>query len=316
MRIVIVGGAGFIGTGLAAGLRRRGTDVVVLDSQRRIDRVLDLLSGVECSLFDFAGGDDASPFLRPGDALVHLACPTNPATSMRSFAHDAESNILPSIRLFDAAAAAGVRRVVFSSSGGTVYGLPRSLPVREHEMSPPLSAYGASKVAVEHYLALYREFLPVSLRIGNPYGAYQLRGTTIGVIARYMRAALDGEPVEIWGDGSVVRDYLDIDDVVSAFESALFTEDLAAGAYNIGSGIGTSVMQIIAILSSLASQPLDVRRLEARAYDVPSISLDPSRFMRATGWAAKTGLEEGIGKMWRSALTAADRKAPSVLGKA
>jgi UDP-glucose 4-epimerase len=310
----MVGGAGFIGTALAAGLRCRGTDVVVLDSQRRVDRVRDLLAGVECCPFEFADGDDARPFLRPGDALVHLACATNPATSMRSFVHDAESNILPSIRLFDAAAAAGVQRVVFGSSGGTVYGSPRRLPVQEDEMSPPLSAYGASKVAIEHYLSLYRQFLPVSLRIGNPYGEYQLRGTAIGVIARYMRAALDGDAVEVWGDGSVVRDYIDIDDVVSAFESALVTEDLVAGAYNVGSGVGTSVTQIIAILSSLSAQPLRVRRLEARAYDVPSITLDPARFMRATGWVAKMGLAEGIGKMWRSALGAAERATPGAAG--
>lgn len=312
MRVVIVGGAGFIGTALTIRLRCHGTDVVVLDSQRRIDRVRDLLAGVECRPFEFAAGDDARPFLRQGDTLVHLACPTNPTTSMLSFAHDAESNILPSIRLFDAAAAAGVRRVVFGSSGGTVYGSPRSLPVQEHEMSPPLSAYGASKVAIEHYLSLYRQFLPVSLRIANPYGDYQLRGTTVGVIARYMRAALDGTALEVWGDGSVVRDYIDIDDVASAFESALVTEDLAAGAYNIGSGIGTSVAQIITALSALSTRPLEVSYLEARAYDVPSITLDPARFMCATGWAPRTGLVEGIGKMWRSALGSANGESPEV----
>ena len=306
MRVVIAGGAGFIGTALAAGLRCRGADVVVLDSPRRLDRVRDLLAGIECHPFEFAAGDDAHPFLQSGDSLIHLACPTNPATSMRSFARDAESNILPSIRLFDAAADAGVRRVIFGSSGGTVYGSPRRLPVQEHEMSTPLSAYGISKIAIEQYLSLYRQFLPVSLRIGNPYGEYQLRGTAIGVIARYMRAALDGDAIEVWGDGSVVRDYIDIDDVVSAFEFALVTRDLPAGAYNIGSGVGTSVAQIIAIIASLSDRPLEVRRLEARSYDVPSITLDPARFMRATGWAPKTGLVDGIGRMWRSALGAAD----------
>jgi UDP-glucose 4-epimerase len=311
MRVVIVGGAGFIGTAVALGLRRDGCDVAVLDSPRRIDRVRDLLSGIECHPFDFSSGD-ARPFLRSGDVLVHLACPTNPASSMRSFGHDAESNILPSIRLFDAAADAGVRRVVFASSGGTVYGAPRRLPVREDEMSAPLSAYGVSKVAVEQYLSLYRGFLPISLRIGNPYGEYQLRGTTIGVMARYLRAALDGDAIEVWGDGSVVRDYIDIDDVVSAFRLALAVEDLPAGAYNIGTGTGTSVAEIIDIISDLSHRRLEIRRLEARGYDVPSIILDPGRFAQATGWSPKTGVVEGLGRMWRSAQGATGGAPPGV----
>ena len=229
---------------------------------------------------------------------------------MRSFWYDAQSNILPSIRLFDAAANAGVRRVVFASSGGTVYGSPRRLPVREDEMSKPLSAYGISKVAIEQYLSLYREFLPVSLRIGNPYGMYQLRGTTIGVMARYLRAALDGDVIEVWGDGSVVRDYIDIDDVVSAFRLALTVEDLPAGAYNIGTGIGTSVGEIIDIISGLAHRKLEIRRLESRGYDVPSITLDPARFMLATGWSPTIGMVEGLGRMWRSAQASDDRIHP------
>ena len=306
MRVMIVGGAGFIGTAVAAGLRSDGNDVVVLDSRRRIDRVRDLLSGVECHPFEFSGGD-ARPFLRSGDALVHLACSTNPASSMHSFWHDAESNILPSIRMFDAAADADVRRVVFASSGGTVYGSPRRLPVREDEMSVPLSAYGISKVAIEQYLSLYRGFLPVSLRLGNPYGEYQLRGTTIGVMARYLRAALDGDVIEVWGDGSVVRDYIDIDDVVSAFKLALAVEGLPAGAYNIGTGTGTSVAEIIDIISNLSHRRLEIRRLEGRGYDVPSITLDPGRFMRATGWSPRTGVIEGLGRMWRSAQKATGR---------
>lgn len=306
MRVVIVGGAGFIGTAVAAGLRSDGSDVAVLDSPRRIDRVRDVLSGIECHPFEISG-DDARPFLRAGDALIHLACSTNPASSMRSFGHDAESNILPSIRLFDAAADAGVKRVVFASSGGTVYGAPQRLPVREEEMSAPLSAYGISKVAIEQYLSLYREFLPISLRIGNPYGEYQLRGTTIGVMARYLRAALDGDVIEVWGDGSVVRDYIDIDDVASAFKLALAVKDLPAGAYNIGTGTGTSVAEIIDIISNLSHRRLEIRRLEGRGYDVPSITLDPGRFMRATGWSPRTGVAEGLGRMWRSTQGSTDR---------
>lgn len=305
MRVVIVGGAGFIGTALARGVHRDGHDVLVLDSPRRMARVGDLLTEIECRPFDFLQ-DDARALLREGDALVHLACSTDPASSMGSFARDAEWNILPSIRLFDAAAAAGVARVVFASSGGTVYGAPGHLPVREDAPSRPLSAYGVSKVAIEHYLSLYRRFLPVSLRIGNPYGTYQLRGTTIGVVARCIRATRDGEAFQLWGDGSVVRDYLAIDDVVAAFIAVLFAESVPAGAYNVGSGQGTSVSELVEIVSDIAGRSPEIHRLDARAYDVPAITLDATRLSCATGWSARTTLSAGIEQMWRAAV------APSV----
>lgn len=300
MRVVIVGGAGFLGTALAERLARRGDDVLVADTYRRIERASDRLQNVDVRVFDYLSGDEAGPFLLGADALVHLACATTPTSSMRSILDDAQSNILPSIRLFEAADSASVRRVVFSSSGGTVYGAPSRSPVRESDIGTPLSAYGASKIAIENYLSLYGRLSPVSLRVANPYGPYQLMGTAVGVIARYVSAAAERRPIEVWGDGSVVRDYIAIDDVADAFELALSPE-LESGAYNIGTGVGTSINEVIDLIQGFSGYRLVVQRSPARSYDVPEIVLDCEKFSARTGWLPRIALREGVSRLVESA---------------
>ena len=300
MRVVIVGGAGFIGRALAASLSTRGVHAEVWDTAGRLSGARDALSGSTTRTFDFTGDRVPDAGMEGVDALVHLGCTTNPAHSMGTMAYDAASNIAPSLRLFDAAAAAGVARVVFASSGGTVYGAPERLPVVETDSTEPLSAYGVSKLAIERYLALY-PLCGISLRIANPYGAYQLRGTTVGVIARYIAAVRDGRPLEVWGDGSVVRDYIAIDDVITAFERALVVPALSRGPYNIATGIGCSINDIIAAVAQVSGRAPDVRYLAGRTYDVPAIVLDCARFRSATEWAPRTSLLDGISALWRAA---------------
>lgn len=301
MRVVIVGGAGFIGTALARSLRARSVVPVVLDAGHRLARARKALDGIESRKFDFERQKSAAALLTGADALVHLACTSDPSRSMKDIAGDVESNVIPSVRLFDAASASGVRRVVFASSGGTVYGTPGKLPVSEAEPPHPLSAYGVSKLAVENYLALYPSLQGISLRIANPYGAYQLAGVPIGVIARYAMAAASGQSLEVWGDGSVVRDFIAIEDVVSAFHQALTNNSLPAGAYNIGSGVGHSINEVIGAIGRSANRELDVEYLDARGYDVPRIVLDTTSFTAHTGWQAGVPFEAGIAALYAKA---------------
>jgi UDP-glucose 4-epimerase len=298
MRVVIVGGAGFIGTALARSLTGHGMQALVLDTEARLAKSRAALAGIAIAPFDFTVDRNAQALLTGCDALVHLACTTNPAHSMEGIAWDAESNIAPSLRLFDAAVAAGIRRVVFASSGGTVYGAPRKLPVCETDPTRPLSAYGVSKLAIENYLALYTALEGISLRVANPYGAYQLGGTTVGVIARYVTAVRNDRPIEVWGDGSVVRDYVAIADVVEAFKIALSTQVLEPGSYNIGSGIGTSIRDIIEKVFQVSMQAVPVEYMQGRPYDVPAIILDCGQFTTHTSWAPTTSLHDGIHAMW------------------
>jgi UDP-glucose 4-epimerase len=301
MRVLIVGGAGFLGSGLARSLRARGWQPHVYDTVERLATAGALLDGVPTTPFDFARDAIAPALFAGGEALVHLACTTHPAMSMDAMAFDAESNIAPSVRLFDAAQAAGVRRVVFSSSGGTVYGAPQRLPVAESDPTRPLSAYGVSKVAIESYLALYPSLRGVSLRVANPYGPYQLAGTAVGVIARYVATVARREPIEVWGDGSVVRDYVAVADVVEAFVRALSTPDLAPGPYNVGSGRGASVSQIVDAVFAAAGYTVPVVRKPGRPYDVPEIVLDSRAFQAATGWSPTIGLDAGIAELMQRA---------------
>jgi UDP-glucose 4-epimerase len=306
MRVLIVGAAGFIGEAVADALLGAGIEVRLADTPRRLERHAAALVGRDACAFDFASEVASKELLQDVDALIHLGCTTNPARSMEDMAFDAESNIGPSIRLFQAAARAGIGRVVFASSGGTVYGVAADARVTEASPTTPISAYGVSKLAIERYLAICPGIRGVSLRIANPYGAGQLRGSPVGVIARYLLAVRRGQPLEVWGNGSVVRDYIAIADVAQAFVSGIVARDLEPGAYNIGSGEGVTVNQIIERIFDVSGRRVRVERLEARSYDVPAIVLDSSLFRRHTGWHARTPLATGLSDLWAQVRAGGD----------
>lgn len=304
MRVLIVGAAGFIGCAVVRVLETAGINVRLADTHARLLRCDDLLGGRDVVVFDFSNQRAPSELFDGVDVMIHLGCTTNPAHSMEAMAFDAGTNIGPSIHLFEAASQAGVRRVVFSSSGGTVYGAPAELPVRENAPTDPLSAYGVSKLAIEKYLAICPGLHGISLRVANPYGDFQLRGAAVGVIARYLLAVSRGESLEVWGDGSVVRDYVAIDDVARAFATSVSKCDVAPGAYNIGSGIGTSIADIIDMVFRASGRTVQVTYMPARGYDVPAIVLDSSRFSDQTGWEARTALADGIAALWQQVIRA------------
>lgn len=295
MRALIAGGGGFLGRAIIERLRASGVPVVVLDLPGRLGS----LPGCDTAAFDFSTQPgEIARHARPGDRLVHLGCTSHPAASMDDPAADAESNLVASIRLFHAAAAAGVDRVVFASSGGTVYGRIDALPVDEEHPTRPLSAYGACKLAIENYLQLVPGLAGISLRVANPYGAGQLQGAPVGAIARFAGRAASGTPIDVWGDGRVVRDYIAVADVAHAFELAITHPELAPGAYNVGTGRGMDLNGILALLGEIAGHPLAVRHGSSRSYDVPAIVLDSTRFHEATGWSPAVALEQGIRDLW------------------
>lgn len=299
MRVLITGGGGFLGRALIGQLVEAGIAVVVLDLPGRLGG----LEGCATVPFDFSREPlELSRHARPGDRLLHLGCTSHPAASMADPVGDARTNIVASIQLFQAASSSGVERVVFASSGGTVYGRIDALPVSEAHPTRPLSAYGVSKLAIEHYLALFGEMRGISLRVANPYGTGQLQGTPVGAIAHFVQSALRREPIGIWGDGTIVRDYIAVEDVAAAFRKALTLPEIAPGPYNIGSGTGVSLNEVVDLLSGIAGRPLAVNYGAARNYDVPAIVLDSSSFAQATGWSATVGLEAGVRRLWETAL--------------
>jgi UDP-glucose 4-epimerase len=223
---------------------------------------------------------------------------TNPRSSNEDRVYDAETNIIGSVRLLDECLAANVRRVVVASSGGTIYGVNSAERIPEEAPTNPICAYGISKLAIEKYLFLYHHQLGLdysALRLANPYGGDQSSPSTIGVgaIAAFFDRIVQGRPIDVWGDGQVVRDYVYVADVVSAFVAAAFGPSPNA-AINIGTGEGTSLTELIEEIGSIVGSPPIVRYAAARSMDVPRNVLDVKRAGELLDWRPSIQLNAGL----------------------
>jgi UDP-glucose 4-epimerase len=227
-----------------------------------------------------------------------LSWSTIPADSNLAPSEDARINIVGSLRLLESVERGTSPRFIFASSGGTVYGRLVEAPAPEEHPLSPLSAYGVSKRSVEAYLDLFASFgaiRPVSLRIGNLFGPGQETARLFGAVAHFSKRALAGVPIHMFGDGAVVRDYVYIDDAVEALLRAGHTEESSA-AFNIGSGKGRSLNDIVAVLQKHLARPIMVERGPGRPFDVPVSVLDSAKARRELGWSARVSFEEGVAR--------------------
>ncbi len=229
--------------------------------------------------------------------LFHFISSSIPATSNNAPAETLMEEVYDTIKLLDLCKASGVRKVVFASSGGTVYGVPSQIPTPESAPTDPISAYGINKLMVEKFLALYRHLHGldyVVLRLANPYGPGQSPFKKLGVIATMVHSALTHAGIEIWGTGEVTRDFVHIDDVVDAlFRAAEY--DGPHKTFNVGSGTGRSLNELLAdVQGVLGIDDLPVVRKAGRKADVPVSILDTALIERELGWKAKVGIREGI----------------------
>jgi len=292
---LVLGGAGFIGSHLAEALAREGHRVRVFDRPHG-DRLPLFARGFELFTGDFLNPQALAPALEGVETVFHLVSTTLPKNSNDNPAYDVESNVLGTLRLLELCRASGVRKLVYVSSGGTVYGPPRSVPVREDHPTEPISSYGVHKLTVEKYLHLEHHLHGLDycvLRPPNLYGPRQRLDTAQGAVAVFLDRALRGEPIEIWGDGSVVRDYVYIVDAIDALlKAARFNG--APRVFNLGSGRGTSLKELVAAIEALLGRPVKVNYSAARALDVPVNVLDATAAARHLGWRASTPLAEGL----------------------
>jgi UDP-glucose 4-epimerase len=255
---------------------------------------------------DVAGWSD---LLKTVTTVYHFAWSSLPKTSNEDPIGDAKDNILGTLGLLEAARKNGHVRIVFASSGGTVYGVLQSIPANELHSTRPRCAYGVTKLAVEKYLALYHDLWGldcIALRISNPYGPRQVVGRNFGAVSTFAACVVRGDPITIFGDGSVIRDYLYIDDLVEALIAA---GDYHGGpvALNVGSGIGKSLNDIVDILQKKSNRTLAVRYVVARDLDVPISVLDVSLAESLLKWKPCTPFEKGVAAtlVARSSLNAA-----------
>jgi UDP-glucose 4-epimerase len=298
---VVLGGAGFLGSHLTEALLAAGRPVRVFDRKNADLRKLEHLG----SGWTFLGGDfvneaDQRDALRGAGTVFHLVSTTLPATSAMNPVYDVETNLVATLRLLDLAVETGVRRVVFVSSGGTVYGLPRAVPIPEDHPTDPLVAYGVVKLAIEKYLRLYHRHrgLPHRiLRLSNPYGPRQDPEGMQGAASVFLGRVHAGLPIEIWGDGSVVRDYLYVEDAVAGILAAEGTEG-TEGTYNIASGRGVSLNELLTAIAQATGRNVEVRYLPSRPFDVPVNVLSIEKARRELGWEPRVGLAEGLRRTW------------------
>jgi UDP-glucose 4-epimerase len=295
VRVLVTGGAGFIGSHVVDGLRAAGHEVAVLDNLSTGDRA-NLAEGVPLFEVDIRDPEVERVFrdFRP-EVVDHHAAQANVPASVADPVYDASVNVLGGLNLLRAAAATGVRKVVYVSSGGAMYGEPDSIPVPEEAPVRPLSPYGASKQALEAWLGVFQRTFGLDfsvLRYGNIYGPRQgirEEGAVVAVFATRMAA---GQPVTIDGSGQQTRDFVYVGDCVTANLAAL--ERGSGGAYNIGTGQETSVRQIFEGMARVAGYTGEPQLGPPRTGDVMRIALDPSRAARDLGWQAEMALEDGL----------------------
>ncbi|OYY97852.1 MAG: hypothetical protein B7Y42_07830 [Polaromonas sp. 28-63-22] len=292
-RCAVLGAGGFIGTNLCRALVGR------VDSLRAFGRrqsFPEALRGCDWMPGDFADPTCMAAAVAGCDVVFHLVNATTPASANVDKVADLNANVASTLHLLDACRETGVKRVVFVSSGGTIYGIPEQVPTPETSPTNPITAYGISKLAIEKYLGLYEYLYGLEyrvLRVANPFGPYQTALKNQGVIAAFVRRALAGKPIEIWGDGSVTRDYVYIDDVVEALMLAA-THDGSGRIFNIGSGEGRSLNDIVASISKLLEVEIPVDHRPSRPVDVPVSILDTTFASRDLDWRPRTVFEEGL----------------------
>jgi len=297
LRCVVLGGGGFVGTNLCRALVGHVAELRVFS--RRLSHE-DALVGVPWLRGDFTEPEKVREAIRGCDVVFHLLTATTPASSNQDMAADLQANVGGTLRMLDACREEGVRRVIYVSSGGTIYGIPQQVPTPETAPTSPITAYGVTKLAVEKYLHLYEYLYGLeyrTLRVANPYGPYQTAAKNQGVIAAFMRHAIDGSPIDVWGDGSVVRDYVYIDDVTTALCSAV-THEGPARTFNIGCGKGRSLRDVVATIEEVSGIKIAARYGEARAIDVPRSVLDTSLAHEELHWHPRVEFADGMRRTW------------------
>lgn len=302
MNVLVLGGAGFIGSHIIDALVSKGHGVKIFDLPN-IGRhnLLQCMDSIGFFEGDFSNVHELAHAMTGVDVIIHLICTTVPGSSNENPVYDVDTNVIGTLNLLNQALEKGVKKIIFASSGGTVYGIPNQLPIPETHPTDPICSYGITKLIIEKYLALYQHLYGLDytvLRLGNPYGERQQIGGIQGAIAVFMGNILFNRPLTIWGDGTVSRDYFYISDLVSAVMSVL-EKDYSSKIFNIAGGEAFSLNEIVAIMKEVTGKRPDIRFRPVRALDVPVNCLDISLAQQELGWKPVVSLKDGIARSWK-----------------
>jgi UDP-glucose 4-epimerase len=295
VRVVVTGGAGFIGSHVVDALVVRGDEVAVVDNLANGKRE-NLSANAQLHVQDIREPlEDLFDELRP-EAVFHLAAQADLRVAVERPHEDAEINVLGTIRVLEAARRHGAQ-VIFSSTGGAIYGECNG-PAPETAPLSPISQYGTSKLAGEEYLRTYNRLhgtIHVALRYGNVYGPRQDPHGEAGVVAIFFNRLIDGETPTIFGDGKQTRDYIYVGDVVRA---TLASQEVDGGVYNVGTGRETSVVELLDLCVRVAGKDVEPEFAPARPGELQRSVLDPGRAVDELGWRPERSLEEGLRETW------------------
>lgn len=297
MRAAVLGGCGFIGSHVVDALKAAGHIVTVFD--RTQERYRAPVSGVEYIYGDFADKMTLAEVLSGKDVVFHLVSTTFPGTANLDPKADVSGNLIGTLNLIEVMNTLGIQRLVYLSSGGTVYGPAPGHPIPEDYPLNPINSYGIVKVTIERYLEMYRTthgLQPIAIRAANPFGPRQGHAGVQGVIATFMRRVHQGQPIEIWGDGHVVRDYLHVSDLAALCVVA--AESDLCGAVNAGSGQGRSLLELVDALSKVSQLPINTSFKPGRKVDVAYSVLDIKKAWEMLGWQPTTDFQAGLQSTW------------------
>jgi UDP-glucose 4-epimerase len=297
MRITVFGGGGFIGSTIVDRLLRDNHEICVFE-RPRVDpyRQFHDSERVRWMTGDLTSMHDVTEAIDGCDVVIHLVSTTLPKSSNDDPIYDVQSNLVATLQMANVMVAKNVKKVIFISSGGTVYGDPVYLPIDEKHPTNPKVSYGITKLAIEKYLFLYQYQYGIKvniLRVANPYGERQRVETAQGAIAVFLDKALRKQAFEIWGDGTVTRDYLYIGDVADAFANAV-QYDGGESVFNISSGYGTSLNEIIGKIETILGYPVERTYRPGRPFDVPASVLCNALAKRELRWEPRVALDTGI----------------------
>jgi UDP-glucose 4-epimerase len=300
--IILMGANGFLGRHTAELLVRQGqTGLAVSRAPDRdfFERLAPAIKTMTTVEFATSAGDAA---IAAADAMIHFAWGSVPSTFVDEPWRELPENVQPSLELFHRVAAISpATKIVLLSSGGTIYGTEGTAPKDERAPTQPISGYGLGKLITEEGLRFVSRTQGTPhaiLRVSNPVGRWQTDARQ-GIVGVGLRAARDGVPVRLFGGGRQIRDFVDADDAAEAILSAATDRTHHAATWNIGSGIGIAVIDMLNRISELIGRPIAIEHAPPRTIDVPHIVLDCRRAAADLGWRAKTPIEQSIASLWK-----------------
>lgn len=297
MKVLVIGGNGFIGSHLIDQLLLDGHDIRVFDIA--YERYRKPLSNVDYRISTLDNIPDLYEALLGIDIIFHLASSTVPSTSNIDTVSDINKNLIPTLNLLNLMVKLGISRIVYFSSGGAIYGFPKTIPIPEDHSLHPISSYGVVKATVEMYLYLYQRIhniRPLIIRPSNPFGPRQGHYMAQGVISTFLRKVKLNESLIIFGDGNSKKDYIYINDLITTCSKLSFSNE--TGIFNIGSGSCYSVNEIITVIQNITGKEIFTVNSEVQKYDVDHFELDITRLKQVIGIHDFIPLNDGIEKTW------------------